>query len=72
MIRQQPNLGKEASSSLIELGGAISETATPEEISVLLRGTLYQESYVRTSCLQALQVRFSILLLFSDHDLSGL
>ncbi|KAH9485783.1 eIF-2-alpha kinase activator gcn1 [Psilocybe cubensis] len=55
VIRQQPNLGKEASSSLIELGEAIYGTATHDEIQVLLRGTLFQESYVRNSCLQAIQ-----------------
>ncbi|KAF9561868.1 ARM repeat-containing protein [Agrocybe pediades] len=55
VIRQQPNLGKEASSSLVDLGEALSASATPEEISAFLRGTLYQESYVRNSCLQAIQ-----------------
>ena len=56
VIRHQPNLGKEASSSLIELGEAVSATATEDEIAILLRGTLFQESYVRNSCLQTLQV----------------
>lgn len=57
VIRSQPNLGKEASSDLVGIGEAIHATATPAEISVLLRGTLFQESYVRNSCLQAIQVR---------------
>ncbi|KDR69874.1 hypothetical protein GALMADRAFT_913484 [Galerina marginata CBS 339.88] len=55
VIRQQPNLGKEASSSLIELGEAIYATSSQNEIAALLRGTLFQESYARNSCLQALQ-----------------
>jgi len=56
IVRQQPKLSKEASSSLIELGEAIQASAQREEIDILLRGTLYQEVYVRNSCLQALQV----------------
>ncbi|CAA7260345.1 unnamed protein product [Cyclocybe aegerita] len=54
-IRHQPKLGKVASSALIELGEAVSATATRAESEVLLRGTLFQESYVRNSCLQAIQ-----------------
>jgi len=57
VIRQQPRLAKGASSALIDIGQAIHANVTPEENSVLLRGTLMQEVYVRTSCLQALQVR---------------
>jgi hypothetical protein len=56
IIRSQPNLGKEASSTLIGLGEAVSATATAGEIAALLHGTLSQESYVRNSCLQAIQV----------------
>ncbi|KAF5363220.1 hypothetical protein D9758_008404 [Tetrapyrgos nigripes] len=55
IIRQQPKLSKDASSSLIELGEAIQASAQKEEIDALLHGTLYQEVYVRNSCLQALQ-----------------
>lgn len=58
IIRSQPNLGKEASSTLIGLSEAVSATATSREIAALLHGTLSQESYVRNSCLQAIQVRF--------------
>jgi len=56
VIRQQPRLAKDASFALVDIGQAIHANATPEENSVLLRGTLMQEVYVRTSCLQALQV----------------
>jgi len=56
VIRQQPRLAKDASSALVDIGQVIHPNVTPEENSVLLRGTLMQEVYVRTSCLQALQV----------------
>ena len=56
IIRQQPRLAKDASFALVDVGQAIHANATPEEDSVLLRGTLMQEVYARTSCLQALQV----------------
>ncbi|KAI0764358.1 ARM repeat-containing protein [Trametes elegans] len=54
-IRHQPKLAKEASSALIDLGQAIQANASRSETGELLKGTLYQEVYVRTSCLQALQ-----------------
>ncbi|OJT01635.1 Translational activator GCN1 [Trametes pubescens] len=54
-IRHQPKLAKDASSILIDVGQSMQGNATRVEISSLLRGTLYQEVYVRTSCLQALQ-----------------
>ena len=57
VIRQQPRLAKDASFALVDIGQAIHTNATLEENSVLLRGSLMQEVYVRTSCLQALQVR---------------
>jgi hypothetical protein len=56
VIRQQPRLAKDASSALVDIGQVIHPNVTSEEDSVLLRGTLMQEVYVRTSCLQALQV----------------
>ena len=60
-IRHQPKLAKDASSALIDIGQALQGNATREEVSELLRGTLYQEVYVRTSCLQALQVQILTL-----------
>ena len=42
---------------LIDIGQAMQGNATRDETAEFLRGTLYQEVYVRTSCLQALQVR---------------
>lgn len=55
-IRYQPKLAKDASSALIDIGQAMQGNATRDETSEFFRGTLYQEVYVRTSCLQALQV----------------
>ncbi|KAI5991791.1 armadillo-type protein [Pisolithus marmoratus] len=55
VIKLQPRLSKEASSVLVDLGEAIQATATYAEISVLIQGTLNQETHVRNSCLQAIQ-----------------
>ncbi|KAI0827665.1 ARM repeat-containing protein [Trametes gibbosa] len=54
-IKNQPKLAKDASSALVDVGQAMQGNASQAETSELLRGTLYQEVYVRTSCLQALQ-----------------
>ncbi|KAI0800349.1 ARM repeat-containing protein [Fomes fomentarius] len=54
-IRYQPKLAKDASSALIDIGQAMQGNATRDETLEFFRGTLYQEVYVRTSCLQALQ-----------------
>ncbi|KAF5368138.1 hypothetical protein D9615_010210 [Tricholomella constricta] len=55
VIRQQPKLSKDVSSTLVDLGEAIQASASQEELSVLFRGTLMQEVYVRNSCLQTLR-----------------
>ncbi|GJE94641.1 ARM repeat-containing protein [Phanerochaete sordida] len=55
VIRQQPKLAKDASSALIDIGQAVQATVKPEELTVLLRGILIQEVYVRNACLQTLQ-----------------
>ena len=57
VVRTQPRLSKDASSLLVDLGEAIQASATREEVAVLIEGTLLQETHVRNSCLQALQVR---------------
>ncbi|KAI0060576.1 ARM repeat-containing protein [Artomyces pyxidatus] len=54
-MRTQPKLSKEASSALIDLGQAIYQNATKEEIDVLLDSTLVQEAHARNASLQALQ-----------------
>ena len=56
VVRQQPKLAKDASSALIDIGQAIHDSVSRQELEVLIRGTLLQEVYVRNSCLQALQV----------------
>ena len=60
VVRTQPRLSKDASSLLIDLGEAIQASATREEVAVLIEGTLLQETHVRNSCLQALQVRLRV------------
>ncbi|EPQ55338.1 ARM repeat-containing protein [Gloeophyllum trabeum ATCC 11539] len=73
-IRNQPRLAKDAASALIDSAQAVSQTASPEESSILLRGTLHQEVYARNACLQALQpfdlteLDWSIELWIAMHD----
>ncbi|KAF9234000.1 armadillo-type protein [Melanogaster broomeanus] len=55
VIRHQPRLSKEASIVLIDLGEAVRNSASRDEVGVLINGTLLQETHVRNSCLQALQ-----------------
>lgn len=59
VIKQQPKLAKEASSSLVDIGQAIHGNVTADELNTLFGGTLVQEIYARTSCLQTLQVILS-------------
>ena len=54
---------KDASSTLVNLGESIRDNATREESTILIEGTLADEIYVRSSCLQALQVSCSMLSL---------
>ena len=72
VIKQQPKLAKEASSCLIDIGQAIHVNVTPNETNTLLRGTLMQEVYVRTSCLQALQVSVAIIPSFMMFNMNCL
>ncbi|ODO11508.1 hypothetical protein I350_00288 [Cryptococcus amylolentus CBS 6273] len=48
-------LSKDAASALSDLGAAIKDVATHDEIRALVAGTLSKESYVRNAALQALQ-----------------
>ncbi|KAG6823704.1 hypothetical protein H0H93_003201, partial [Arthromyces matolae] len=43
VIKLQPKLSKEASSTLVDIGEAIQPNASQKELSVLLQGTLAQE-----------------------------
>lgn len=67
VVRTQPRLSKDASSLLIDLGEAIQANTAREEVAVLIAGTLLQETHVRNSCLQALQVRNFILFLTETY-----
>lgn len=58
VLRSQPRLSKDTSSVLVDLGEIVQSTATGDEISVLIFGTLVQEAHVRNTCLQAIQVCF--------------
>jgi len=55
VIKEVPKLSKTARNTLIEFCKAIGETATVAEISVLFRGLLASESFLRHACLQALE-----------------
>jgi hypothetical protein len=55
-MRTQQKLSKVSSSTLIDLGQAISGNATSEETTLLIDSTLVQEAYARNASLQALQV----------------
>ncbi|CAG8634145.1 7309_t:CDS:2, partial [Paraglomus occultum] len=55
IIKEVPKLSNMARNMLIEFCQAIGETATVAEISVLLRGLLVSESFLRHACLQALE-----------------
>lgn len=58
LIRTQPKLSKDGSATLIDIGEAVSSSATREEVDILLEGTLMTESHLRNACLQAIQVGF--------------
>lgn len=52
-----PSLSRTAASALLDLGEAIQDNATVEEIAAILDGGLTDEAFVRLAALQALQVR---------------
>ena len=60
--RFQQSIAKDAPSAPVNIGQVFHSNATPEKNSVLLCGTLMQEVYMRTLCLQALQVRVPLLV----------
>ncbi|RXW23690.1 hypothetical protein EST38_g2167 [Candolleomyces aberdarensis] len=55
VVRTQLRLNKEASSAIIELGEAIQVGVTRQEVNVLLKATLSQETHARNAFLQTLQ-----------------
>ncbi|GAA6038663.1 hypothetical protein JCM8097_009472 [Rhodosporidiobolus ruineniae] len=50
-----PSLSRTASTALADLGEAIQENASQEEIAAILDGALTEEAFVRLAALQALQ-----------------
>jgi hypothetical protein len=56
VIAAHSKLAKDATSALVDLGAAIKDVATPEEVRELIAGTLSKDSNVRNAALQALQV----------------
>lgn len=57
IIGTHSKLAKDAASALTDLGAAIKDVATTEEIREMIAGTLSKDSNVRNAALQALQVR---------------
>ncbi|KAF9496394.1 ARM repeat-containing protein [Pleurotus eryngii] len=55
IIKQQPKLAKEASSTLIDLGESILTNVSDVELDSFIKGTLVQEPHIRNACLSALQ-----------------
>lgn len=55
IIASHSKLAKDAASALIDLGAAIKDVATAEEIKEIIAGTLSKDSNVRNAALQALQ-----------------
>jgi hypothetical protein len=55
-MNHYPPLAKTIGETLVDFGHSIAPTATRDEASALINGTLSQESFVRHSCLQAIQV----------------
>ncbi|CAK9780191.1 putative regulation of translational elongation-related protein [Cutaneotrichosporon oleaginosum] len=74
IIGTYTRLAKDASAVLADLGAAIQDVATPEEITALIGGTLSPDSGVRNSVLQALHpvdltdLNYSEELFIATHD----
>jgi hypothetical protein len=65
VVRTQLRLNKEASSAIVELGEAMQVSAIKQEVDVLLKATLSQETHARNAFLQTLQV--SVIFLYINH-----
>ena len=61
IIASHSKLAKDAASALADLGAAIKDVATADEIRQMIAGTLSKDSNVRNGALQALQVGFSVI-----------
>ncbi|BGP12338.1 hypothetical protein JCM10213_003855 [Rhodosporidiobolus nylandii] len=69
-----PSLSRTASTALADLGEAIHENASAEEIAAILDGALTEEAFVRLAALQGLQpldltdLEFPVTLWILAHD----
>ncbi|CAO1631779.1 unnamed protein product [Parajaminaea phylloscopi] len=74
IVARHSPLARDAVGALRSMGEAMKDSALPNEIAVLLRHTLAQETYVRLGALQALQsldltdLEFSSELWLASHD----
>ncbi|KAL1405501.1 translational activator of GCN4 [Vanrija albida] len=74
IIGNHSKLAKDASAALVDVGDAIRDVATEQEIKEMIAGTLSAESNVRNSVLQALQpvdlteLNYSEELFIASHD----
>lgn len=59
VVKEYPQFSADVAPILLDIGEAICATATYEEISLLIKGTLSPKDHVRNLCLQSLQVQFS-------------
>ncbi len=55
-IARYPSLSKTTASCLVNISHGLNQTASAVELKLLLQGVLARESFVRSACLQALQV----------------
>lgn len=58
-----PTLSRIATTALADLGQAVKDNATREEINALLDGALTEEATVRFACMQAIQVSYAEMIL---------
>lgn len=72
-----PSLSRPAATALADLGTAIADNATEEEIAAILDGALAEEAFVRLAALQALQpldlteLEFPTSLWVLSHDVDA-
>ncbi|BGP21302.1 translational activator of GCN4 [Rhodotorula toruloides] len=69
-----PSLSRMAATALADLGEAMQDNASPDEVAAILDGALAEEAFVRLAALQALQpldltdLDFSVKLWVLAHD----
>lgn len=55
-LARYPSISKTTASCLVNISHGLNQTASAAELKLLLQGVLARESFVRSACLQALQV----------------